>query len=164
MAEGTTNTGADMSNKYDYHLVVLGDPKEQKRHRTASFDRTGKPLPCTIRYDPSKTDKKNLREIVQNKAPLTPLNCPLRVNLEFCMPRPKSHYGSGKNAGTVKDSSPRHHTTKPDIDNLRKLVMDAMNGIFWRDDALICEGTTIKRYSERPRTEIFIKVLKNNEV
>jgi Holliday junction resolvase RusA-like endonuclease len=38
-------------------------------------------------------------------------------------------------------------------------VMDAMTGVFWRDDALVCKGTTVKEYSDRPRTEIRVKKL-----
>ena len=59
----------------------------------------------------------------------------------------------------LKNSAPDHHTKRPDIDNLRKLVMDALTNVFWRDDSLVCEGTTIKKYSDQPRTEIRIKLL-----
>ena len=37
-------------------------------------------------------------------------------------------------------------TTKPDVDNLKKLVLDAMNGLVYEDDALIAKSEETKRY------------------
>jgi Holliday junction resolvase RusA-like endonuclease len=45
-------------------------------------------------------------------------------------------------------------TTRPDIDNYVKLVCDAMNGLFWQDDAQIVSMTMRKRYSDTPRIEV----------
>ena len=42
-------------------------------------------------------------------------------------------------------------TTTPDRDNLLKCVMDALNKIIWRDDALVFSGRTEKRYGDPPR-------------
>ena len=148
-----------MANNFDYKLVVLGDPKAQARHRTYTKGRGGRPLPYPIQVDPSAKDKKNLKIIVQEKAPEKPLTCPLEVKLLFYFPRRKGDYGTGRNAGTLKDSAPVWHTVRPDCDNCIKLVMDALNGVFWRDDTVICKLETEKQYSERPRTEIYIKIL-----
>ena len=145
---------------HDYHLVVLGDPKAQGRPRATSM---GKHI--RVYDDPkSRKAKDTLAKVVQDQAPEELLDCPLRVDLEFFMPRPKGHYGTGKNAGKLKlRFQGLHHTKKPDIDNLRKLVMDAMTGVFWRDDSLVCEGATVKQYSDRPRTEIYIKTLERKQ-
>lgn len=141
---------------YDYIIEVLGDPKAQGRPRAA---KRGKFI--QVYDDPkSRKAKEKLAVIVQQKAPEKLLDCPLQVDLAFYLPRPKSHYGTGKNEGQLKmQFAYIYHTKKPDIDNLRKLVMDAMTGIFWRDDSLVCRGATVKEYSERPRTEIRIKKL-----
>lgn len=42
----------------------------------------------------------------------------------------------------------------PDIDNLQKSLLDALNGIVWDDDAKITHIEAWKFYSEKPRTEI----------
>ncbi|HOL32595.1 MAG TPA: RusA family crossover junction endodeoxyribonuclease [Anaerohalosphaeraceae bacterium] len=140
---------------YDLEITVLGDPKAQGRPRAA---KRGKFI--QVYNDPqSRKAKDNLRAVIQSKAPAKPFDCPLQVDLGFYMPRPKGHYGTGKNANRLKPTAPLLHTSKPDIDNLRKLVMDAMTGVFWRDDALVCKGTTVKEYSDRPRTEIRVKKL-----
>jgi hypothetical protein len=37
---------------------------------------------------------------------------------------------------------------------------NGIHGRVWpRDDALVCKGTTVKEYSDRPRTEIRVKKL-----
>ena len=39
---------------------------------------------------------------------------------------------------------PVPHTKKPDFDNLAKSTCDALNGLLWHDDSLICKATIIK--------------------
>lgn len=48
---------------------------------------------------------------------------------------------------------------KPDLDNLEKAVYDSISKaeIVWKDDNIIVEHTTRKKYSPRPRIEIEIE-------
>ena len=48
------------------------------------------------------------------------------------------------------------HTVKPDIDNLTKAVLDALNGLAWYDDAQIVELNASKTYVEDPHILINI--------
>ena len=73
------------------------------------------------------------------------------------MPRPKAHYGTGRNVGRLKESAPLHHVKTPDLDNLKKFVLDVLNEIVWRDDSQIVQLSGAKEYSENPRTEIIIE-------
>lgn len=130
------------------HRIVLGDPKPQKRHR--HFQR-GK---FSGTYDPSKDDKESFASILQREAPEKPIDVPIRLDLDFYMARPKNHYKTGKNSDMLKENAPEYHSGRPDMDNLIKFVQDALNGIYYRDDALICVLHARKYYSERPRTEI----------
>lgn len=47
-------------------------------------------------------------------------------------------------------------TVKPDIDNVIKVIFDAMNGIVWRDDVLVSDLSVSRMYAW---TEIGIKVI-----
>ena len=47
-------------------------------------------------------------------------------------------------------------TKKPDIDNVYKIVADALNGIAYRDDSQIVAASIEKHYAEQPRVEIEI--------
>ena len=59
----------------------------------------------------------------------------LDVDFDFFIVKPK----------TVKRI---FHTTTPDKDNLEKAMMDALNGILWKDDKQIVSGRTTKQYGE----------------
>lgn len=69
---------------------------------------------------------------------------PLHSTLVFVMPRPKSHLGTGKNAGIVKASAPRYHTSKPDLDNLIKPIWDSA----LPEDSRIVSCRASKRYAD----------------
>lgn len=144
---------------YDYHLVALGEPMAQKRHRYATRGRDGKPLPFVRNYDPSAADKQTLRQIVRHQAPPKPLVGPLRVDVFLYWPYLKGHYGSGRNAAILKPDAPQWKDTGKDRDNCDKLVLDALTGIFFVNDSQVAAGEITKKYSENPRTEIGIKKL-----
>lgn len=137
----------------DIRLTILGEPKSQKRHRSTKVGN------FIRQYDPSAADKGDFLSIVQKNAPEKPYDCPLKVDVWFFFTRPKSHYKSGKNSHLLKDNAPEWHTSKPDRDNLDKFVMDSLCKIYWRDDSVVCCGGIRKKYSDNPRTEIYITVL-----
>jgi Holliday junction resolvase RusA-like endonuclease len=141
--------------EWDHHLIIFGNPKAMGRPRAVKRGKF-----AGVHEDPKDTkNKETLAVIAQQKSPDELLAGPLLVSVHFWFQRPKSHYGTGKNSGLLKDSAPKYHTSRPDRDNLDKLVLDALTGIFWKDDSTICQGSISKMYSERPRTEIFIKSL-----
>ena len=74
------------------------------------------------------------------------LRGPLDVRFEFRLPRPKSHYHTGKQAGTLRCGSPVEHVTRPDVGKLARAVEDALTGIVWEDDAQIVDQTATKSY------------------
>ena len=57
-----------------------------------------------------------------------PATMPIQLDLLFRMPRPAWHFGTGRNAGVLKASSPAQHTQTPDLDKLVRLVGDALVG------------------------------------
>lgn len=70
------------------------------------------------------------------------------VHYSFYFKRPKDHYGTGKNARTLKASAPDDHLVKPDVDNLVKPVKDALTGILWQDDCAVVRIKAEKHWSE----------------
>ena len=83
---------------------------------------------------------------------------PVVLSLTFNMPRPKSHYGSGKNSAVLKLGSPTYHTSVPDLDKLVRCVMDALTGIAWHDDKQVASIRTAKRYyGDGPGVQIEIE-------
>lgn len=66
-----------------------------------------------------------------------PIKGPIRLDLLFVLPRPKSHYGTGRNADKLKPSAPERHTQKPDLDKMVRAVGDALSGVAYTDDSQI---------------------------
>ena len=83
--------------------------------------------------------------IAQYEGP--PLEGALFVEIFFGLPRPKSHFGTGKNAGNLRKGAPLKHTKKPDVGKLARAVEDALSGIVWRDDSQIFCAFYYKEYA-----------------
>lgn len=49
--------------------------------------------------------------------------------------------------------------TKPDIDNVIKVICDALNGIAYKDDTQIIKVTAEKFYSDEPKVIVEIEEL-----
>ena len=76
-----------------------------------------------------------------------PFRGPIGIKVEFIMPRPKHHFGTGKNADVLKPSSPRYPATMPDIDKLLRAIFDALTDAqVWKDDGQVVWCQTSKHY------------------
>lgn len=77
-----------------------------------------------------------------------PFEGPVKFLMKFYMPRPKSHYGTGRNASVLKASAPREHLQKPDLTKLIRCAEDALTGILWVDDSqVIMQGPPSKEWN-----------------
>ncbi len=54
-------------------------------------------------------------------------------------------------------------TKKPDIDNVVKSILDALNGVAYSDDKQVVRLTAVKRYAEAPKTTVLIKEVKGGK-
>jgi len=88
-----------------------------------------------------------------------PLLGPLAVELRFYRPRPKGHYGSGRNSGVIKASAPAYPTTRPDVLKLARLVEDAMAHVVYADDAQIVDEHLLKLWGSPERCEVHVRCL-----
>ena len=79
---------------------------------------------------------------------------PLEVNLFFGMPIPAS-FSKKKHKLCVNGQQP--HIVKPDVDNLTKAILDALNQVAWNDDAQITKMNISKGYAEEPHINIRIR-------
>lgn len=73
----------------------------------------------------------------------------------------KSYYDIPKSASKIKRqqmlSGALLPTKKPDIDNIAKCILDALNGVAFHDDTQVVRLVMEKRYAEQPRTEVEIR-------
>ena len=77
------------------------------------------------------------------------------VTITFRFPRPKSHFGTGKNQGRLKASAPhflRSHQSG-DIDKLSRSTLDGLSettgGTVLKDDSFVVSLTAVKKYVEK---------------
>jgi crossover junction endodeoxyribonuclease RusA len=77
------------------------------------------------------------------------LDGPLRVSAGFYLPRPKGHYGTGRNADRVRDSAPDYPAHRPDLDKLVRSLLDGLTmGGAWGDDCQVVQLRVSKLYAD----------------
>jgi Holliday junction resolvase RusA-like endonuclease len=77
------------------------------------------------------------------------LTVPLKVRFDFVFPRPKGHFGTGKNAGVLRKTAPAFPAGRPDVLKCSRSTEDALTGILWRDDSQIVTEMLTKRYGDQ---------------
>lgn len=88
---------------------------------------------------------------------LAALDEAVQVRITFYFLRPASHYGTGRNAGVLKDSAPLYpETTGDDLDKLARAALDALTGIVWKDDKRVVTLPIRRRYGGQERMEIAV--------
>lgn len=80
-----------------------------------------------------------------------PLEGPLEVSIQAIYLRPKSHTRARREAPGAQWKG-----SKPDADNISKIVKDALNTIAWRDDGQIASLHVWKMYGDTPRLTVKI--------
>lgn len=126
-------------------FVVAGIPKGQPRARAR---RRGKHASV---YHPTDGPDAGWRADVTAAAlphrPDQPMSGAVAVSLLLTFPRPKSHYGTGRNTTKLRPRAPVDHTSKPDADNAAKLILDQLTELgYWHDDAQVVLLTVEKRW------------------
>ena len=97
-------------------------------------------------YEPQelKAARIKLRDYLAKHRPDAPMDCGVRLIVKWCFPRGERPDGSYK-------------TTKPDTDNLQKILKDVMTEVgFWKNDAQVASEIVEKFWAET--TGIFIRV------
>lgn len=103
----------------------------------------------------------HVREVAVENYKKPPIVEAIRVLITFYLPRPKNHFGTGKNKDVVKKSSPIFPQSKPDLFKLVRAVEDALTGIVYKDDSQIFDVKATKLYcnvmNPTPGVEISIR-------
>jgi len=139
-----------MEDPSGIYFTVVGDPHGKDRPR---FGRHGGAYTPTKTKNYEKEVRKQYNKIYSHRTPMTE---PLEMTVIAWFKRPKSHYGTGKNVFTLKSTAPAACTKTPDLDNIIKIVMDALNEVAYIDDSQIVKLTACKAYDLIPRVDIKI--------
>lgn len=106
----------------------------------------GKPL----FYEPPELAdaRQKLEAYLAKHVPIKPLTGPLQLITKWCYPT------------TGKYQNGQYKTTKPDTDNMIKLLKDVMTSLdFWLDDSLVASEITEKFWADVPGIYVRIKKL-----
>lgn len=130
------------------YFVVKGKPQGKERPR---FDSRRK-----ITYTPAKT--KNYEALVRTSYLFQcrneiPIYGAVKAEIYAYFPIPKS---ANKRECEKMLSGELRPTVKPDMDNIIKAILDALNGYAYKDDAAVISVIAEKRYSATPRVEVIL--------
>ena len=128
-------------------LTIPGPPIGKQRARVT---RTGHA------YTPAKTVNYEalVKQTFAAKYPdFVPLSGPVVVGLWILL------MPSKETARKIKKGIKVYPTIKPDIDNVFKIIADALSGLAFVDDKQIVESDLSKHYADRPMVEVVIKEL-----
>lgn len=107
-------------------------------------------------YTPNKTKlyEYGLRQwFIRAYPSFKPIENKCKVNIIAYFDIPKSTSKKKKMEMLNNETTP---TKKPDIDNITKIVLDAMNKFAFKDDTQVTKLEVEKRYSEIPR--IYVRI------
>lgn len=122
-------------------IVIKGEPVGKGRPRFSQYSV----------YTPKKTE--TYEQLVylsfrsQVRQPMFEKSVPIRCEITACFGIPKST--SKKNREAMLNGKIRP-TKKPDIDNIEKIILDALNKKAFYDDSQVVEIEVKKIYSETP--------------
>jgi Holliday junction resolvase RusA-like endonuclease len=131
-------------------FTIPGPPVGKARPR---FSRRGA---ATIAYTPGKTARHEERVALIARSAMRgcrPLTGPVQVHVDITMPVPASWSRRRRREAIDRTIAP---TVKPDIDNVLKLLLDAMSGICYADDRQIVGLTATKFYGDPPGVRVAV--------
>lgn len=142
----TTDTRTEGGNPGEPTSTARMEQYEWKGIKPVAFARPRFNSKTRAVFNPTSYDsyKKSLQaRILPVDRP--PIPDPCEVTLIFGMGPPPKRPVWRFTAGIRGELQ---NTSKPDLDNLVKAILDAMNGIVWVDDAQVFSMTACKNYSE----------------
>lgn len=131
-------------------LVIPGEPQALARPRVARGRM----------YDPrgNQIAKERIRQLWRRSG-YEPFDAdaPLHLAVHCFFPRPRSHYvGRDVERGRLRPDAPRFVTRRPDLDNIIKLVADALQGLAFHDDSRIVWLDASKRWVDPPLAQTLV--------
>lgn len=121
-------------------FIVDGKPQGKQRPR---FSRISKTV-----YTPTKTakyEKQIAKAYTDSGGKCIPADCYVSVNVSAFFPVPKSYSKKKREDCLERKLRP---DKKPDMDNILKVVLDALNEVAYEDDKQVVELIGRKYYTE----------------
>ncbi|MGL3805867.1 RusA family crossover junction endodeoxyribonuclease [Paeniglutamicibacter sp. R2-26] len=130
-------------------IHIHGTPAPQGSKKAFAIKKGGAYTGRTTMVESSSKVKPWRAEVVKAATDGEKIQGPVSVAVTFYLARPKSHYGTGRNAGTLKPAAPGLPGVKPDVDKLVRSTLDGLTtaGVY-EDDARVTDLVVAKRYAD----------------
>lgn len=132
-----------------FFMPMIPPTITQQEHKVAVIK--GKP----VIYDGSKLKDaraKLIANLSKHKPPKR-YECGVRLVTKWCFPKKGRHLNG------------EYRITRPDTDNLQKLLKDCMTACgFWKDDALVASEIIEKFWSDIPGIFVYIEELSDGHI
>ena len=144
-----------MANTEPITFFVPGIPASKGSTKSMRHAATGKIITMsTCKTLPAW--QATVRLIADRHWPHNPSRGPMSATAEFWLPRPKSHYGTGRNAGKLKPNAPTWAPVTPDGDKMERAMWDGLTGVVFENDRQVVRWHGTKVYGDRPGVTITV--------
>lgn len=135
-----------IKNQGKLNLIIYGEPKVSKRPRKGKHGF----------FAPDSKDKNEIITSIKNQLPenFNIIRTALKIKMEVYIEPIKGFSGVDK---VLCEMGKIYPCVRPDVDNIAKIYMDAMNNLVYLDDGQVYELNIIKKYASNPRVEIQIE-------
>lgn len=127
-------------------LEVPGIPRPQGSKKPFVSKGTGRAMMKESSGDNLASWRADVTEAARRARPENLIACPVQTVMTFKFPRPKSHYGTGRNVGILKATAPAYPISRGhhgDLEKLERAINDSIGhaGV-WIDDVLVVDSHT----------------------
>lgn len=141
-------------------FFVHGKPQTAGSRSFFGFAKSGKAI-----IAPANKHQKSWQDAVRIEAKRAfaetpPMECPVTLVTLWSIPRPKSHFRTGKNSKLLRTDAPIACAVEPDEDKLQRALRDALTGVAWKDDALVACCFSCKIYVTATSPGVAVRILR----
>jgi len=136
----------------EMRIVVHGEPQPQGSKTKGRWgniydDNDAVLRPWRAVVSSAARDAIELEHGAHPDLPIHPRHTAIAVELTFTYARTGGHFGTGRNAGVLKDTAPRHCVMGRDVDKLARAVLDALTDVgLYKDDKQVVALLARKTY------------------
>ena len=145
----------------EVRFTVPGKPMGKQRARTFYNEKLGRMQSITPKETASYEG--DIKLFYQYCAGGTAFDRGVPISVEITARFEPPGSESKKRKALMLDGQIRH-TKRPDIDNISKVVMDALNGLAWHDDSQVVSLLARKTYGSEAGLDVIIKSLDSEKL
>lgn len=143
-------------------LTILGTPQPKQSARFRSVKIGNKSFVKSYQKKEVLNAEKNIAYDIKQQLPagFKPISEAIKVKILFVFP-PLTSWNK-KTENIFNSGVTLYKDKKPDIDNLQKLVCDAMQGVVYLNDSQIVDMHCVKIFGPVPMIEVTVKNIHND--